>query len=96
MSRAFVREDDDDNTRPLSFALPRRSHSGWPAAAAMALLDAAYQGRTSEGEAATGLRWGDPKLAAEVARILDEEEARPEPEQDRRLIQVARRYLRAG
>jgi hypothetical protein len=94
MSRAFVREDDDDNTPELRFALPPRRSPSFPAAAAMALLDAAYAGQTAQGEAATGHAWGDPLLAAEVHRILEEEEALPEMEQDRRLIQVARRYLR--
>jgi hypothetical protein len=96
MSRAFVREDRDDNTQPLRFTLPPRRHPSFRAAAAMALLDAAYAGQTSAGEEATGHPWGDPALAAEVQRILAEEEARPEGEQDRRLIQVARRYLRSS
>jgi hypothetical protein len=95
MSRAFVREDTDDNTPPLRFTLPRRKDPGFAAAAAMALLDAAYAGQTAAGEAATGYRWGDPVLGEEVRRIMDAEEALPEEEQDRRLIQVARRYMRA-
>jgi hypothetical protein len=95
MSRAFVREDaGDDSASKLSFSLPPRKHPSWPAAAALALLDAAYAGQTSAGEEATGHLWGDAELAAEVRRILEEEESRPELEQDRRLIQVARRYLR--
>jgi hypothetical protein len=96
MSRAFVREDDADHTPKLRFSLPPRRHPSFVAAAAMALLDAAYAGQTAAGEAATGHAWGDPALAAEVRRILAAEEERPELEQDRRLIQVARRYLRAG
>jgi hypothetical protein len=96
MSRAFVREDTDDATQPLRFTLPARRSPAWPAAAAMALLEAAYAGRTGDGEAATGIGWGDPALAAEVRRVLDEELARPELEQDRRLLQVARRYVRAA
>ena len=96
MSRAFVREDSDDNTQPLRFALPPRRHPDFPTAAAMALLDAAYAGRTSDGEEATGHHWGDPALAEEVRRIMAEEEAKPELDQDRRLVQVARRYLAAG
>jgi hypothetical protein len=96
MSRAFVREDAEDPTPPMRFTLPHRDHPGWPAAAALALLDAAYAGQTSAGEEATGHRWGDPALAAEVRIILEAEEARPELDQDRRLIRVARRYLGAG
>jgi hypothetical protein len=95
MSRAFVREDADERTLEPRFTLPPRRHPSFPAAAALALLDAAYAGYTSAGEAATGHEWGDPALADEVRRILKAEEARPETEQDRRLIQVARRYLRA-
>jgi hypothetical protein len=95
MSRAFVREDADEPP-PLRFTLPPRRHPSFRAAAALALLEAAWAGQTAAGEEATGYPWGDPALADEVRRILDEEQARPEPEQDRRLIQVARRYLRAG
>ncbi|HSJ23903.1 MAG TPA: hypothetical protein VK929_04400 [Longimicrobiales bacterium] len=95
MSRAFVKEDDHDPTPELSFALPRRKDPSFPAAAAMALLEAAYAGQIGAGEEATGYQWGDPALAGEVQRILEEAEARPEMEQDRRLVQVARRYLRA-
>lgn len=96
MSRAFVKEDTGDNTPKLRFSLPPRKHPEWPAAAAMALLEAAYAGQTSAGETATGRVWGDASLAGEVRRILEEEEARPELEQDTRLIRVARRYLRAA
>jgi hypothetical protein len=96
MSRAFVREDAGDYVPELRFSLPPRDHPGYPAAAALALLDAAYAGQTSVGEAATGCRWGDPALVVEVRRVLEKEEGKPELEQDRRLIQVARRFLRAG
>lgn len=96
MSRAFVKEDAELPERELSFALPPRRHPSFLAAAAMALLDAAYAGQVAAGEAATGYAWGDAALRAEVDRILREEEEKPEPDQDRRLIQVARRYLRAG
>jgi predicted NodU family carbamoyl transferase len=95
MSRAFVKEDDRDHTPELRFSLPAVSDPGYAAAAALALLDAAYAGQISAGEAATGYRWGDPALRAEVRRVLEAEQAKAEPEQDRRLIQVARRYLRA-
>jgi hypothetical protein len=96
MSRAFVREDDEDNTPALRFSLPPRGHPSFPAAAAMALLEAAYAGQSAAGEEATGYEWGDPKLAAEVRRIMEAEASQPEHEQDRRLLQVARRYLRAA
>lgn len=94
MSRAFVREDADDHRPEMTFSLPPRDHPSYLEAAALALLDAAYAGQTSAGEAATGYRWGDRALTGEVRRILDAEQARPEMDQDRRLIQVARRYLR--
>jgi hypothetical protein len=96
MSRAFVKEDTGDNTPKLRFTLPPRTHPSFAAAAAMALLEAAYAGQTSAGETATGYPWGDPALADEVRRVLEEEESRPELEQDRRLIRIARRYLEAG
>jgi hypothetical protein len=96
MSRAFVKEDDDDRTPELRFTLPSRRHPSFKALAAEAMLDAAYAGQTSAGEEATGYPWGDPALAGEVRRIMEAEEARPELEQDRRLIKVARRYLSAG
>jgi hypothetical protein len=96
MSRAFVREDTEDPSPKLRFSLPSRRHPAFPTAAALALLDAAYAGQTAAGEAATGHAWGDPALADEVRAIIEAEEAKPEAEQDRRLIQVARRYLRAG
>jgi hypothetical protein len=94
MSRAFVREDAGDHEPEMRFSLPPRDHPAYPAEAAMALLDAAYAGHTSAGEAATGYRWGDAELRPEIRRILEEERAKPELEQDRRLIRLARRYLR--
>jgi hypothetical protein len=96
MSRAFVKEDADLPEPELSFALPPRRHPAFRAAAAMALLDAAYAGRVAAGEEATGYVWGDAALRDEVERILRAEEDKPELEQDRRLMQVARRYMRAG
>lgn len=93
MSRAFVKEDD--YVPPRRFTLPEQDDPGYEAAAARALLEGAREGVTSDAEAATGYRWGDPDLRPHVRRLLDEEEARPEPVQDRRLIQVARRFLRA-
>lgn len=95
MSRAFVKEDTGDNTPKLRFSLPSRRHAAYPTAAAMALLEAAYAGQTTAGEAATGHLWGDPALANEVRDILNREEQKPELEQDRRLIRVAQRYLTA-
>ncbi len=94
MSRAFVKEDD--YVPPRRFSLPEEGEPGYAQAAAQALLEGAREGVTSEAEAATGYRWGDAELAPHVRRLLEQEEARPEEAQDRRLIQLARRYLRSG
>lgn len=93
MSRAFVKEDDDQYEPVHTFALPRRKSPGYPAAAARVLLEAARTNITQAAENATGYRWGDPLLMQHVQAVLDEELARTEMEQDRRLIQVARRFL---
>jgi hypothetical protein len=91
MSRAFVREDGSE-PEPR-FALPDVNDPGYDAAAAFALLEAARDGVTSAAEEATGYRWGDPQLHAEVQRLLAAEEARAEHEQDGRFIKLARRFL---
>lgn len=96
MSRAFVNEDaalPDDVPR---FVLPAPDDPGYDAAAALAMLEGAREGHTREAEEATGYRWGDPALAAHVERLVDQEMARPAEVQDRRLMQVGRRYLRAA
>jgi hypothetical protein len=93
MSRAFVKEDSGDAPR-RRFALPDPWDPGYNAAAAVALLDAARDGETQEAEAATGYRWGEPSLHPHVRRLLDQELARPLPEQDARFIQLAKRFLR--
>jgi hypothetical protein len=95
MSRAFVKEDDEQYEPVRTFALPAPSSAGYAAAAARVLLEAARDNITSQAEEATGYRWGHPDLAAHVRAILDELESLPFAEQDRRLMQVARRYLRA-
>ena len=58
-----------------------------------ALLEAARDANTESGEAATGYRWGEPRLRRHVQRILEAERSLPEEEQDRRLVRVARRFL---
>lgn len=92
MSRAFVKEDGG-YVPPGRFGLPPRHDPGFDAAAAQALLEAARDANTESAEAATGYRWGEPKLHRHVRRILDEARALPEEEQDRRFIRVARRFL---
>lgn len=95
MSRAFVKEDGG-YVPPGRYALPPRGARGYDAAAARALLEAARDAATESAEAATGYRWGEPKLKRHVEKILAEAEALPEDERDRRFIRVARRFLGAG
>jgi hypothetical protein len=91
MSRAFVREDDF--TPPGRFGLPARDDPAFDAEAARALIEAAHAGDTGSAEAATGYRWGEPRLHPHVRRILKRAEGVPEEERDSRLIRVARRFL---
>jgi hypothetical protein len=93
MSRAFVREDDGDRTPPGRFGLPPEDDPSFAAAAARALLEAARDANTASAEAATGYRWGEPRLHRHVRRLLLEAESLPEAEQDRRYIRVAKRFL---
>jgi hypothetical protein len=44
-------------------------------------------------EEATGYRWGEPSLYPHVRRLLAQAESVPEADQDRRYIQLARRFL---
>ena len=94
MSRAFVKEDDGDIKPKINFGLPSRNDKSYNAAAALALLEGARDGYTQEAEEATGYRWGDPHLRSHVEKLLEKELERPEEEQDRRFIQMARRYIR--
>jgi hypothetical protein len=96
MSREFVREARVDvGPRHHSTRPPRRSIS-YGGGAALLLLEAARAGILIDAERETGLQWGDPQFRDAVQHQLDEEMSRPDEEQDRRLIQVARRYLRAA
>jgi hypothetical protein len=92
MSRAFVKEDAG-YVPPGRFALPPRDDPGFDAAAARALLEAARDASTESAEAATGYRWGEPRLHPHARRILAEAAAAPETEHDTRFIRVARRFL---
>lgn len=93
MSRAFVREDDGGHVPPGRFGLPPREDPGFDAAAARALVEAARDAATESAEVATGYRWGEPRLRRHVRRLLQEAEAIPEEERDRRYIRVAKRFL---
>jgi hypothetical protein len=92
MSRAFVREDSG-YVPPGRFGLPPRDAPNFDEAAARALLEAARDAKTESAEAATGYRWGEPRLHDHVRKILAETETLPEDEQDRRFVRVARRFL---
>ena len=94
MSRAFVKEDDGDARPRRTFGLPPRRDRSFDAAAALALLEAARDGYTADAEEATGYRWGEPHLRPHVTKLMEKELARPESEQDRRFIQMAKRFLR--
>lgn len=90
MSRAFVNEDAGGAGPRRDYHLPERDDPAFDTAAARALLEGARQGDTASAEDATGYRWGEPRLADHVRRIL----AAAEAEGDDRLEQLARRFLR--
>lgn len=96
MSRAFINEDRGDDVPRVRFTLPPFRDPSYPRAAAIALVEAACNGLTSEAEEATGYRWGEPQLRPHVQRLLEQEEALPEEQQNRRLIVVARRFLKTA
>lgn len=93
MSRAFVREDAGEHVPPGLFGLPRRDDPSFDAAAARALLQAARDADTGSAEAATGYRWGEPRLHRHVRKLLKTAESMPEAEQDPRYIRLAKRFL---
>lgn len=90
MSRAFVKEDGGGAGPRKDYHLPERDNPTFDAVAASVLLEAARQGETASAEEATGYRWGEPRLAGHVRRILREAERN----RDDRLEQLARRFLR--
>ena len=90
MSRAFVKEDDHE--QEPEYRLPDPDSPYYAEAAAWALIQGADGGDSRSAERATGYRWGDPELAAEVRAILE----RAEAEGGDRVAQLARRYLRAA
>ena len=89
MSRAFVKEDRDDP--PPQYSLPEPGSPYFDEACALALVAGADQGDTRSAELATGCRWGEPRLAPHVRVILD----RAEAEDQYRVAQLCRRFLRA-
>jgi hypothetical protein len=92
MSRAFVKEDSEEQRPRLSFRLPARDDPSYDAAAASALLEGARVSEVLAAEEATGYRWGEPRLRAHVEAILTR--ARQDGSLDDRLEQVAERFLR--
>lgn len=89
MSRAFVNEDAAGGPEP-EYRLPDPESPYYREAAAWALIEGADQGDSRGAEHATGYRWGDPLLAAEVRAIL----AQAEESGEDRVAQLARRFLR--
>lgn len=90
MSRAFAKEDDD--LPEPDYRLPDPDSEYYDEAAAWALIQGADAGNSRGAETATGYRWGEPHLAPEVEKIL----ARAEAEDETRVAQLARRFLRAA
>lgn len=90
MSRAFVKEDQDD--RPPDYRLPEPGSPGYYQACAWVLITGADQGDTRSAELATGCQWGERRLVAHVERILDQAEA----DGQSRVAQLSRRFLKAA
>ena len=89
MSRAFVNEDAGSEPEPR-YVLPEPESEHFDRAAALALIEGANAGNRRSAEAATGYRWGEPRLRTEMERILEDAEDRDQP----RVAQLARRFLR--
>jgi hypothetical protein len=89
MSRAFVDEDASFEPEPR-YTLPEPDSPHFDRAAALALIEGANSGNTRSAEAATGCRWGEPRLRCHVEALLAEATERD----DLRIAQLARRFLR--
>ena len=90
MSRAFAKEDD--HLPEPDYRLPDPDSEYYDEAAAWALIQGADAGNSRSAEEATGYRWGEPRLVDEMEKIL----ARAEEEDELRVAQLARRFLRAA
>ena len=90
MSRAFAKEDD--HLPEPDYRLPDPDSEYYDEAAAWALIQGADAGNSRGAEGATGYRWGEPRLIGEMEKIL----ARAEEEDELRVAQLARRFLRAA
>lgn len=91
MSRAFVNEDAGGSREPR-YDLPDPDSPLYEEAAAWALIQGADEGDSRSAERATGFRWGEPRLVPHVREIL----RRAENDEETRVRQLARRYLRAA
>ena len=90
MSRAFLRDDAEGEMPRRNYGLPARDDPQYDRAAAQALLEAARVSETQLAERATGYYSGEPRLKPFVEEFL----ALAVRENDDRLEQVARRFLR--
>lgn len=89
MSQAFVNEDAPGGPEP-DYRLPDPDSPYYREAAAWALIQGADEGDSRSAEDATGFRWGDPLLADEVEKMLEQATENGED----RVAQLARRFLR--
>lgn len=90
MSRAFLRDDAEGEMPRRNYGLPARDDPEYDRLAARALLEAARVSETQLAERATGYYWGEPRLKPFVEEFL----AQAVRDDDDRLEQVARRFLR--
>ena len=90
MSRAFTKESNGEEIPGRRYELPARDDPAYDEAAAWALLEGANAGDSMSAEAATGYRWGEPRLKPHVERILEQASAR----RNERMVQLAERFLR--
>jgi len=90
MSRAFVKEDSE--APEPRFSLPDPASPYYDEAAAWALIEGANLGDTRSAELATGCAWGESRLVPHVEQILE----RAEDEDNSRIAQLARRFLRSA
>lgn len=70
MSRAFVNEDGGTPDPRHRYPLPAMDDPGYDEAAARALLKGANEGDSDTAEAATGYRFGEPRLVPWIRLLL--------------------------
>ena len=90
MSRAFVNEEGGAPDPRHHFPLPAREDPGYDEAAARALLKGANEGDSDTAEAATGYRFGEPRLVPWVRLLLELARESGNERQE----QLAERFLR--